>query len=95
MNKNAVRMNFYDNVYNSEVVKYVTTASDFPDLTSLIEFYSAWNKPYMFGLDWTSSLSPDGSTTVGIGVRGIIWGFTLDGRIYFASGDNPQWTKVI
>lgn len=78
-----------------EVVKYVTDASNFPDLTSLIEFYSTWNKPYMFGLDWASSLSPDGSTTVGIGVRGVIWAFTLHGGIYVANGGNPQWTEVV
>lgn len=80
---------------NDEVVKYVTAASDFPDLTSLIEFYSTWNKPYMFGLDWTSNLAPDGRTTVGIGVRGVIWAFTLHGGIYVANEDNPQWTEVV
>ena len=85
---------FYFIIRNSEAVKYIVDASNFPDLNSLIEYQQTWNKPFMFGLDWTSSLAPDGRTTVGIGVRGVIWAFTLHGGIYLANGDNPYWTEI-
>lgn len=94
MHKDAQKVNFYGDGCNSEAVKYIVDASNFPDLNSLIEYQQTWNKPFMFGLDWTSSLAPDGRTTVGIGVRGVIWAFTLHGGIYLANGDNPYWTEI-
>ena len=85
------------NGLNSNAVRRIPSASVFPDLTSLMEYTEDWNVPFMFGLDWTSALSPDGSTTIGIMTRNGAWAFTHSGNVFYANAldSSPnEWKSI-
>lgn len=77
-------------VLNSDTVRKIPDASNLPDLTSLMEYAEDWNTPFMFGLDWASSLSPDGSSSIGIMTRDGAWAFTHRGNIFYSNTVDPN-----
>ena len=63
-----------------------------------MEYTEDWNVPLLFGIDWTSSLSPDGNSTIGIMTKGAAWAFSHSGNIYYTreSDSNPnEWKSKI
>lgn len=77
-------------IRNSDTVRKIPDASNLPDLTSLMEYAEDWNTPFMFGLDWRSSLSPDGSPSIGIMTRDGAWAFTHTGNIFYSNTIDPN-----
>ena len=83
---------------NSDTVRKILDASNLPDLTSLMEYTEDWNTPLLFGIDWTSSLSPDGSSSIGIMTRGGAWAFTHQGNVFYSNTIDPipnEWKSAI
>ena len=82
---------------NSDATRRIPGASDFSDLTSLMEYTEDWNVPFVFGLDWNSALSPDGSSSIGITTRNGVWAFTHAGNAFYSNAldSSPnEWKSI-
>ena len=81
MNKNAVRMNFYDNVYNSDTLKFfgsgqIIDANQYPDLSLLpngIFLYNGWSEKAYSG-----DMLPPFKGAWGVWIRKTQYGLATD-----------------
>lgn len=108
MNKNAAYMNFYDNVYNSDTLKFfgsgqIIDANQYPDLSLLpngIFLYNGWSDKAYSG-----DMLPPFKGAWGIWIRKTQYGLTTDndgadvvisenGDIFTKPRKNSDWIRL-
>lgn len=64
-------------------------------LSDLYYYKDVYNKPYLYAINWESSLAPDRNFTVGIGILGYLFAASLSGKQYICTEPNNGWQLVI
>lgn len=54
---------------------------------------SAWNRPFVFDISYTSAIAPDKNNAVGIGERGMLHAFSYSGKHFYCIDASKGWQE--
>ena len=60
-------------------------------LRDLLLYKEEYNRPVVFGIDWSSEISPDDNYAVGIGIRGFLFAASFSGKFYICTSVEHGW----
>ena len=80
-------------VLNSELDNMAFNGTDLT-LDELLDHYSVYNLPYIFGINYTSDASPDKNNTICIAIRNSIFAFSYSGKIFLANYGSNGWREI-
>ena len=86
-------MNQSINKLNSELDNMAFNGTDLT-LDELLDHYSVYNLPYIFGINYTSDASPDKNNTICIAIRNSIFAFSYSGKIFLANYGSNGWREI-
>ena len=78
---------------NSDIDNMAFNGTDLT-LDELLDHYSAYNLPYIFGIDYTGDASPDKNNTICIAIRDSIFAFSYTGKIFLANRRSNGWREI-
>ena len=81
------------NGLNSDIDNMAFNGTDLT-LDELLDHYSAYNLPYIFGIDYTGDASPDKNNTICIAIRDSIFAFSYTGKIFLANRRSNGWREI-
>lgn len=81
------------NGLNSDLDNMAFNGSDLT-LDELLDHYSVYNLPYIFGINYTSNASPDKNNTICIAIRNSIFAFSYSGKIFLANSERSGWREI-